>query len=288
MLKEMIRHAGKSGTREVVLGMAHRGRLNVLVNVLGKKPQDLFDEFAGKHKEHLGTGDVKYHMGFSSDMETEGGLVHWRWRLTRRTSRSSARWLSVPYAPVWIVWTSQAATKFCLLPSTATPPSPAEGVVQETLNMSKARGYEVGGTVRIVINNQVGFTTSNPLDARSTPYCTDIGKMVQAPIFHVNADDPEAVAFVTRLALDFRNTFKRDVFIDLVCYRRHGHNEADEPSATQPLMYQKIKSIRLRAKSMLTSWSRRRWRLWKMRPSRLTSIAMRWMPANAWCRNGVR
>ena len=117
------------------------------------KPQDLFDEFAGKHKEHLGTGDVKYHMGFSSDMETEGGLVHWRWRLTRRTSRLSARWLSVPYAPVWIVWTSQAATKFCLLPSTATPPSPA-GVVQETLNMSKARGYEVGGTVRIVINNR--------------------------------------------------------------------------------------------------------------------------------------
>lgn len=121
MLKEIIRHAGKSGTREVVLGMAHRGRLNVLVNVLGKKPQDLFDEFAGKHKEHLGTGDVKYHMGFSSDMETEGGLVHWRWRLTRRIWKSSARWLSAPSALVSIVSTNRAATKFCRSPFTATP-----------------------------------------------------------------------------------------------------------------------------------------------------------------------
>ncbi|MGL9722278.1 2-oxoglutarate dehydrogenase E1 component [Sodalis sp. (in: enterobacteria)] len=241
MLKEMVRYAGSNGTREVVLGMAHRGRLNVLVNVLGKKPQDLFDEFAGKHKEHLGTGDVKYHQGFSSDVETEGGLVHLalafnpshleivssvvmgsvRARIDRLDEQSSSMVLPITLH-------GDAAIS-------------GQGVVQETLNMSKARGYDVGGTVRVVINNQVGFTTSNPHDARSTQYCTDIAKMVQAPIFHVNADDPEAVAFVTRVALDFRNTFKRDVMIDLVCYRRHGHNEADEPSATQPLMYQKIK-----------------------------------------------
>ncbi len=240
MLKGLITEAGKSGTKEVVVGMAHRGRLNVLVNVLGKNPSVLFDEFSGKHDDSLGAGDVKYHAGYSSDFATPGGNVHLalafnpshleivnpvvmgsvRARLERRDNDSSQ------VLPITIHGDSAIA---------------GQGVVQETFNMSQTRGFAVGGTVRIVINNQVGFTTSKTEDTRSTQYCTDIAKMVQAPIFHVNSDDPEAVLFVTKLALEYRNKFKRDVMIDLVCYRRHGHNEADEPNATQPLMYQKIK-----------------------------------------------
>jgi 2-oxoglutarate dehydrogenase E1 component len=241
MTKELIRHAGSQGMREVVIGMAHRGRLNMLVNVLGKKPQDLFDEFAGKHDETWGTGDVKYHQGFSADFATPAGDVH----LVLAFNPSHLEIVN----PVVIGSVRARQDRLGgtdgskVLPITIHGDSAVagQGVVAETFNMSQARGYKVGGTVRIVVNNQVGFTTSNPRDMRSTMYCTDIAKMVQAPIFHVNADDPEAVAFITRLALDYRNTFKKDVVIDLVCYRRHGHNEADEPSATQPLMYQKIK-----------------------------------------------
>ena len=241
LLKELISRSGEQGAKEVVIGMAHRGRLNVLVNVLGKKPQDLFDEFAGKHDSTKGSGDVKYHMGFSSDYATPGGDVHLalafnpshleivnpvvmgsvRARMDRLKDPEGKKVL-----PITIHGDAAVA---------------GQGVVQETFNMSQTRAYRVGGSIRIVVNNQVGFTTSKQEDARSTQYCTDIAKMVQAPIFHVNADDPEAVVFVTQLALDYRNAFQRDVVIDLVCYRRHGHNEADEPSATQPLMYAKVK-----------------------------------------------
>ncbi len=241
MLKSIIERSGEHGQKEVVIGMAHRGRLNVLVNVLGKNPSELFEEFAGKHDENLGSGDVKYHQGFSADFATKGGNVHMalafnpshleivnpvvmgsvRARLDRRDCDSGSKAL-----PITIHGDSAIA---------------GQGVVQETFNLSQTRAYKVGGTIRIVVNNQVGFTTSNPEDTRSTQYCTDIAKMVQAPIFHVNSDDPEAVAFVSQLALEYRNKFRRDVVIDLVCYRRHGHNEADEPNATQPLMYQKIK-----------------------------------------------
>ncbi|WP_028024984.1 2-oxoglutarate dehydrogenase E1 component [Enterovibrio calviensis] len=241
MVKEIIRQAGANGAREVVVGMAHRGRLNMLVNVLGKKPSELFDEFAGKHGESWGTGDVKYHQGFSCDFATPGGDVH----LVMAFNPSHLEIVN----PVVIGSVRARQDRLgdkdgsTVLPITIHGDSAiaGQGVVQETFNMSQARGFRVGGTIRIVVNNQIGFTTSNPHDTRSTQYCTDIAKMVQAPILHVNADDPEAVAFVSRLALDYRNTFKRDVVIDLVCYRRHGHNEADEPNATQPLMYQKIK-----------------------------------------------
>ncbi len=241
MLREIIYRAGEASTKEVVIGMAHRGRLNVLVNVLGKKPSELFDEFAGKHDHIAGSGDVKYHQGFSSDFETPSGNVH----LALAFNPSH---LEIVNPVVMGSVRARQDRRGCkdglqVMPITIHGDSAitGQGIVQETFNMSQARGFKVGGSIRIVVNNQVGFTTSNHEDVRSTEYCTDIAKMVQAPIFHVNADDPEAVAFVSQLAVDYRNEFKRDVVIDLVCYRRHGHNEADEPSATQPLMYAKIK-----------------------------------------------
>ena len=241
MIKTLLREAGKSGTREAVIGMAHRGRLNMLINVLGKRSQELFDQFAGKHGESWGTGDVKYHQGFSSDFATAGGDLH----LALAFNPSHLEIVN----PV-VVGSVRARldrlgdpTGLKVLPITIHGDSAmaGQGVVAETFNMSQTRAFGVGGTLRLVINNQIGFTTANPQDTRSTLYCTDVAKMVQAPIFHVNGDDPEAVIFVTRLALEFRNTFHRDVVIDLVCYRRNGHNEADEPTATQPLMYQKIR-----------------------------------------------
>lgn len=244
MLDDLIQQGGASGIKEIVIGMAHRGRINVLVNVLGKSPEELFEEFEGNYDldELKGSGDVKYHKGFSADMKTPGGNVHIalafnpshleivnpvvegsvRARQQRRGDNERDEVLPV------LVHGDAAFS--------------GQGVVPETFQMSQTNGFRTGGTVHIVVNNQIGFTTSRPSDARSTDYCSDVAKMIEAPIFHVNGDHPEAALFVTRLALQYRQKFKKDVVIDLVCYRRHGHNEADEPSATQPIMYGKIRN----------------------------------------------
>ena len=246
MLDELIQRAGRDGAEEVVIGMAHRGRLNVLANIIGKPPAQIFGEFEGRRhvadEGILSSGDVKYHKGFSNDVETPGGMVH----ITLGFNPSHLEIISpVVHGSV----RARQQRRHDIEGSKVLPvilhgdaAFAGQGVNMETFNMSQARGYTVGGTVHIVINNQVGFTTSNPLDSRSTTYCTDVAKVVEAPIFHVNGDDPEAVIFVTRLALDYRNRFNKDVVIDLVCYRRHGHNEADEPAVTQPMMYQKIRN----------------------------------------------
>lgn len=244
MMNEIIHEAGGKGVKEVVIGMAHRGRLNVLVNVLGKEPNELFQEFEGKIKYDR-TGDVKYHLGYSSDIRTKSGqIVH----LALAFNPSHLEIISpVVEGSVRsrLVRRNDLEKKTTVLPIIIHGDSAftGQGVVMETFNFSQARGYSTGGTVHIVINNQVGFTTSNPQDTRSTRYCTDIAKMVEAPVIHVNGDDPEAVVFATQLATEFRMTFHRDVVIDLVCYRRNGHNEADEPAITQPAMYQKIKTM---------------------------------------------
>ena len=249
LLDVMIQRAGGDGVKDMVIGMAHRGRLNVLVNTLGKPPRKLFDEFEGKFEhtregDHAHTGDVKYHMGFSADIATPGGPVHLALAFNPShleivdpvvvgsvRSRQLRRGDSERKQVLPVLLHGDAAFA-------------GQGVVMELFQMSQARGFRVGGTVHIVINNQVGFTTSATEDARSTLYCTDVAKMIGAPILHVNGDDPEAVAFVAELAYDFRQRFGKDVVVDLVCYRRHGHNEADEPAATQPLMYQKIRAMK--------------------------------------------
>lgn len=239
-MDELIQQAGQAGIQEIVIGMAHRGRLNVLVNTLGKMPKDLFAEFDHTAPEDLPAGDVKYHQGFSSDVATPGGPVHLslafnpshleivnpvvegsvRARMDRRGDPEGKQVL-----PVLVHGDAAFA---------------GQGVVMETLALAETRGYSTGGTVHLVINNQIGFTTSDPRDSRSTLYCSDVVKMIESPVLHVNGDDPEAVVFATQLALEFRLAFQKDVVVDIVCFRKLGHNEQDTPSLTQPLMYKKI------------------------------------------------
>jgi 2-oxoglutarate dehydrogenase E1 component len=242
-LDDLIQGSGAAGVEEVVIGMAHRGRLNVLVNLLGKSPADLFTEFEGRYDpgKVKGSGDVKYHKGFSADLRTAAGNVH-------TVLAFNPSHLEV-VNPV-VEGSVRARQERCgderggrVLPLLIHGDAAfaGQGVVMETLQLSQARGFFTGGTFHLIVNNQVGFTTSEPRDARSTLYASDVAKMLEVPIFHVNADDPEAVVFVARLALEYRMRFRKDVVIDLVCYRRHGHNEADEPAATQPGMYRTIR-----------------------------------------------
>ncbi|MCC7326315.1 MAG: 2-oxoglutarate dehydrogenase E1 component [Burkholderiales bacterium] len=240
MLDRLIEKGGADGAQEFVFGMAHRGRLNVLVNILGKMPADLFSEFEGKAAQALPAGDVKYHQGFSSDVSTPGGPVH----LTLAFNPSHLEIVNP------VVEGSVRARQYRRGDAAGEQVLPVlmhgdaaiagQGVNQECLNMAQTRGYYTGGTIHIVINNQIGFTTSDPRDARGTHFCTDIAKMIEAPILHVNGDDPEVALLAIEIALEYRQRFRRDVFIDLVCFRRLGHNEADEPMVTQPLMYRRI------------------------------------------------
>lgn len=243
MLDTIVNQGTATGVKEMIIGMAHRGRLNVLVNIVGKSPDAIFAAFEGRGVSESHSGDVKYHLGYSSNVRTPNGDLHIalafnpshleivspvvqgsvRARQRRRRDTDHQQVLPVEIH-------GDAAFS-------------AQGVVMETFSMSQTRWFTVGGSVHIVINNQIGFTISNPLDSRSSLYCTDSAKMIEAPVLHVNGNDPEAIYFAAKLAIDYRQLFKRDIVIDLVCYRRHGHNEADEPSATQPIMYKVIKAM---------------------------------------------
>jgi 2-oxoglutarate dehydrogenase E1 component len=243
VLEAVVERSAETGVREIVMGMTHRGRLNVLVNLLRKPYQEVFAEFEENYlpESRDGDGDVKYHLGFSSDrtalsgqqihlsltpnpshLEAVDPVVEGRTRAKQRQFGDRERRLGIP-----LLIHGDAAFA-------------GQGLVAETLNLSQLAGYTTGGTIHVIVNNQIGFTTA-PSDARSTTYCTDVAKMIQVPIFHVNGEDPEAAVYVAELAMDFRQQFNRDVVIDMYCYRRHGHNEGDEPSFTQPIMYSKIK-----------------------------------------------
>ncbi|MDZ7810414.1 MAG: thiamine pyrophosphate-dependent enzyme, partial [Arhodomonas sp.] len=290
LLDEVIQRGGEQGVREMVLGMAHRGRLNVLINTprVSAPPTCSPSSRATTSWRMPPPGDVKYHMGYSSDIQTPGGPLHLalafnpshleivdpvvegsaRARMQRRRD-----FIGDEVLPVLVHGDAAFA---------------GQGVVMETFQLSQARGFYTGGTVHVIINNQIGFTTSNPLDARSTFYCTEVAKMVQAPIFHVNGDDPEAVLFATRVAMDYRKRFRRDVVIDVVCYRRHGHNEADEPAATQPTMYPKIKKHspvrKLYAERLIEEGARRRGRdqgPGARLPGRASTRARWWPPTSS-------
>ncbi|MDO4433589.1 MAG: 2-oxoglutarate dehydrogenase E1 component [Alysiella sp.] len=239
-LNYLVQNAGKDGVEEIIIGMAHRGRLNVLVNTLGKKPGDLFAEFEGRAEVKFPSGDVKYHNGFSSDIATPYGAMH----VTLAFNPSHLEIVNPVVEGSARAKQGRRGTDGVkqVLPVLIHGDSAfiGLGVNQATFNMSRTRGYTTGGTIHMVINNQIGFTTSDTRDTRSTVYCTDIAKMVDAPIFHVNGDDPEAVCYVVQAALDYRKQFQKDVVIDLVCFRKLGHNEGDDPTLTQPLMYRAV------------------------------------------------
>ncbi|MBE9515431.1 MAG: 2-oxoglutarate dehydrogenase E1 component [Proteobacteria bacterium] len=243
LLDTVIQASSRHDVQELVFGMAHRGRLNVLVNIMGKQPADLFREFEGRQDDSNRSGDVKYHKGFSSDIGVDDGVMHVALAfnpshleivgpVVEGAVRARQHRLSDAEGDQVVAVVIHGDAAFA-----------GQGVIMETFSMSQSRGYSTHGTVHIVINNQIGFTSSNQQDTRSSLYCTDVAKMVSAPIFHVNGDDPEAVHFIAKLAVDYRMHFKKDVVIDMVCYRRHGHSEADEPTVTQPMMYQRIREL---------------------------------------------
>ncbi len=250
LMEALIQRLGKNGTKEIGIAMAHRGRLNMLINILGKRPADLFDEFEGRAKMANGSGDVKYHMGFSSAVDTEGGAVdlslaynpsHLEFVNPVVQGSTRARLDRVKAADgAWKI--TEISNHAVAVQIHGDAAFTGQGIIQETLQLSRVRGYRTGGSVHVIINNQIGFTTSNLLDARSSMYCSDTAKIIQAPVLHVNGDDPEAIVFVAEIAAEYIQEFHKDIVIDLVCYRRLGHNEADEPAATQPMMYKKIRA----------------------------------------------